>query len=105
MLYGWIYEISKNLAVPKKIRTGPLGFQSNGFLPKSLKNQNFKNLKKKLRTADKHLLIAHQVTRRECIKSAPYLRLKKRRFEICVGRFHEKTPVFGPPPPPYKNAK
>ena len=29
-------------------------------------------------------------TRRERSKSALYLRLKKRRFEICVGRFHEK---------------
>ena len=29
-------------------------------------------------------------TRRERLKSAPYLRLKKRRFETCVGSFHEK---------------
>ena len=42
-------------------------------------------------------------TRRERLKSALYLRLKKRRFEICVGRFHKKL-VFGPPPPPYNNA-
>ena len=29
-------------------------------------------------------------TKRERLKSALYLRLKKRRFEICEGRFHER---------------